>query len=159
MSGKRSYNSNCGVAQALDQIGDGWSLRIVLEAMQGTRRFVDFQQRLGIARNILCDRLTRLVSHEILYKADVGKRGSRYEYRLTAKGRDLFAVILTLRQWSERWSADSEPVVLRDRATGRPVAPVRVYDADGQPLELRDVFLELSTNNDIDTEKLRANRA
>lgn len=143
MARKRFDDSNCSVARALNEVGDWWSLLIVLHAMYGTRRFVDFQQQLGIAKNILCDRLSRLVENEVLRKEDVGEHGSRFEYRLTDKGRDLFPVVVALRQWGDKWNPapDQCPLDLRDRATGRPIQPVQVQDTDGRPLSIRDVFL------------------
>lgn len=140
---KRFENPKCSVARALNEVGDWWSLRVVLQAMYGTRRFVDFQQELGIARNILCDRLKRLVEHGVLKKVDVGEHGCHYEYRLTDKGRDLFTVLVALRQWGDKWSpaANESPLDLRDRASGRLIGEVRVRDADGRPLEIRDVML------------------
>lgn len=138
---KRFDNATCSVARALDEVGDWWSLRIVLHAMHGTRRFVDFREELGIARNILCDRLGRLVEAGVLQKVDVGEHGSRYEYRLTDKGRDLFTVVEALRQWGDKWNpAPGGPLhQVRDRATGRPLAPLRVCNADGHPISVRDV--------------------
>ena len=143
MARKRFDDSSCSVARALNQVGDWWSLLIVLHAMYGTRRFVDFQQELGIAKNILCDRLSRLVDNEVLSKVDVGEHGSRFEYRLTEKGRDLFPVVIALRQWGDKWNPnpDEAPLDLRDRATGRPIHTVKVQDADGQALSIRDVFV------------------
>ncbi|SFM49664.1 winged helix-turn-helix transcriptional regulator [Marinobacter pelagius] len=141
MARKRFDDSQCSVARALNEVGDWWSLLIVLQAMYGTRRFVDFQQELGIAKNILCDRLARLVDNGVLRKVDVGEHGSRFEYRLTEKGRDLFPVVIALRQWGDKWNPapDQGPLDLRDRATGRPIQEVQVRDADGQPLSIRDV--------------------
>lgn len=143
MSRKRFDDSHCSVARALDEVGDWWSLRIVLQAMYGTRRFVDFQQQLGIARNILCNRLDRLVESGVLCKVDVGEHGCRYEYRLTDKGRDLFTVLMALRQWGEKWTTapDAPPVQVLDKASGRPIGPLQVVDADGTPLTVRDVVL------------------
>lgn len=143
MARKRFDDSQCSVARALNEVGDWWSLLIVLQAMYGTRRFVDFQQELGIAKNILCDRLARLVDNGVLRKVDVGEHGSRFEYRLTEKGRDLFPVVIALRQWGDKWNPapDQGPLDLRDRATGRPIQEVQVRDADGQPLSIRDVFV------------------
>jgi DNA-binding HxlR family transcriptional regulator len=143
MARKRFDDSNCAVARALNEVGDWWSLRIVLHAMYGTRRFVDFQHELGIARNILCDRLAKLVEHEVLHKVDVGEHGSRFEYRLTDKGRDLFTVLIALRQWGERWTAAAAPAQpLRDRRSGLPLAPLVVRDAAGNPATVRDILLE-----------------
>lgn len=143
MSRKRFEDSTCSVARALDEVGDWWSLRVVLQAMYGTRRFVDFQTDLGIAKNILCNRLDKLVSNGVLRKEDVGAHGSRYEYRLTDKGRDLFTVLIALRQWGDRWTPapGGRALDLRARADGQPIARVQVRDAEGRPLGVRDVVL------------------
>ncbi|MFO8141929.1 MAG: helix-turn-helix domain-containing protein [Marinobacter sp.] len=143
MARKRFDDSSCSVARALNEVGDWWSLLIVLHAMYGTRRFVDFQQQLGIAKNILCDRLARLVDNEVLRKEEVGAHGSRFEYRLTEKGRDLFPVVVALRQWGDKWNPapDGAPLDLRDLDTGEPVQTVTVRNAEGQPLSIRDVFV------------------
>ncbi len=148
MARKRFDDSSCSVARALNEVGDWWSLLVVLHAMYGTRRFVDFQQELGIARNILCDRLARLVDNEVLKKVDVGEHGSRFEYRLTEKGRDLFPIVIALRQWGDKWNPapDQAPLDLRDRETGRTIRQVEVQDADGRPLTVRDVFVPESEN-------------
>lgn len=143
MARKRFDDSSCSVARALNEVGDWWSLLVVLHAMYGTRRFVDFQQELGIARNILCDRLARLVDNEVLKKVEVGEHGSRFEYRLTEKGRDLFPIVIALRQWGDKWNPapDQAPLDLRDRETGRTIRQVEVQDTDGNPLTVRDVFV------------------
>lgn len=141
MSRKRFDDMPCAIARSLDQIGDWWSLLIVRDAMRGTRRFGEFQASLGIARNILAERLNRLVEAGVLKRHDVGQQGRRWEYRLTPKGHDLFPAVLALMQWGDRWiyGGKDVPVVIRDRASHRPVAPVRVTDADGRPLTLWDV--------------------
>lgn len=143
MARKRFDDSSCSVARALNEVGDWWSLLIVLHAMYGTRRFVDFQQQLGIAKNILCDRLAKLVDNEVLRKEDVGKHGSRFEYRLTEKGRDLFPVVVALRQWGDKWNPapDGQPLDLRDRESGQPIQAVTVQNAKGEPLSIRDVLV------------------
>ena len=143
MARKRFDDSSCSVARALNEVGDWWSLLIVLHAMYGTRRFVDFQQQLGIAKNILCDRLAKLVDNEVLRKVDVGEHGSRFEYRLTEKGRDLFPVVVALRQWGDKWNTapDGQPLDLRDRETGQPIKAVTVRNAEGEPLSIRDVLV------------------
>ncbi len=143
MARKRFDDSNCSVARALNEVGDWWSLLIVLQAMYGTRRFVDFQQQLGIARNILCDRLARLVDNQVLRKVEVGEHGSRQEYRLTEKGRDLFPVVIALRQWGDKWNPSPEgvPLDLRDRETGQAIQPMAVQNEGGKELTVRDVFV------------------
>lgn len=143
MARKRFDDSNCSVARALNEVGDWWSLLIVLQAMYGTRRFVDFQQELGIARNILCDRLARLVDNQVLRKVEVGEHGSRQEYRLTEKGRDLFPVVIALRQWGDKWNPSPEgaPLNLRDRETGQAIRPMTVQTEGGKELTVRDVCM------------------
>lgn len=140
MTRKRFDNLGCSVACALNEVGDWWSLLVIKQAMLGTRRFVDFQNGLGIAKNILCDRLSRLVDNGVMTRVNVGEHGTRYEYRLTDKGRDLFAVVVALRQWSERWNGNKDAMQLVDRSSGAPLAPVVVQNADGEVLTVRDVL-------------------
>lgn len=140
MTRKRFDDLGCSVACALNEVGDWWSLLVIKQAMLGTRRFVDFQNSLGIARNILCDRLSRLVENGVLTRVNVGEHGTRYEYRLTDKGRDLFTVVIALRQWSERWNGRKDAMQLVARATGGEIPAVTVQSADGEPLTVRDVL-------------------
>ncbi|MEV4074957.1 winged helix-turn-helix transcriptional regulator [Nonomuraea fuscirosea] len=95
----------CPVARALDLVGDRWSLLVVRDAMDGARSFTEFRRRTGIARNILTDRLRRLTESGLLAQR-TAPSGRRREYVLTDAGRDLFPVILTLRQWGERHAFD-----------------------------------------------------
>ena len=95
----------CPVARTADLIGDRWSLLIIRDAMDGARSFTDFQQRTGIARNILTDRLRKLTTHGVIAQAEAHS-GKRKLYALTGAGKDLFPVILTLRQWGERHAYD-----------------------------------------------------
>ncbi|MFC9943942.1 winged helix-turn-helix transcriptional regulator [Streptomyces pratensis] len=92
---------DCPVARTLDLVGDKWSLLVIRDAMDGARSFTEFQRRTGIARNILSDRLRKLVAHGLLVQC-AAPSGRRQEYVLTDVGRDLFPAILTLRQWGER---------------------------------------------------------
>jgi len=137
VSRKRFTEMNCGVAQALEQVGDWWTLLIIREAFLGTRRFADFQQNLGIARNILSDRLRKLVAHEIFSREPDGEEGHRPTYRLTRKGRDLWIVMTALRLWSDKWvfGRGHEPLLVVDRETGTPLAGLRAVDAEGRPLD------------------------
>lgn len=97
---------SCPVARTVDLVGDRWSLLLVRDAMDGARSFTDFQQRTGIARNILTDRLRKLASFGFLTQVDA-PTGKRRVYELTDAGRDLFPVIVTLRQWGERHAFSS----------------------------------------------------
>lgn len=129
---------NCSLARTVDVVGDKWTLMIVRDAFYGFRRFGDFKKRLGITQAVLSDRLTRLVDHGILSRSAADAQHP--EYRLTDKGRDLFAVVVGLVQWGDRWIHDDAgpPVLMRDRATGRPV-DLSVRDGDGRPVGSRDV--------------------
>ena len=91
--------STCPIARTLDVIGDWWSLLIVRDAFLGKRRFGEFQKSLGLAKNILCIRLQKLVSHEILETGPASDGSAYQEYRLTEKGRSLYLVLVALRQW------------------------------------------------------------
>ena len=121
MGRKRFDEMNCGVAQALEAIGDWWSLLIVRDAFFGARRFGEFERSLGIAKNILSDRLRRLVEHGIFDRIDVGDAGERFEYRLTKKGEALLTVLTAMREWSDEWvfGRGKEPLIVRERKTGR----------------------------------------
>lgn len=143
----------CGVAQALEAFGDWWSLLVIREAFFGVRRFGQFQDRLGISTNILTRRLEHLVEHEILERVDVGTHGARYEYELTERGRDLLPVLMALREWSDRWvfGRGNEPLVVRDRRTGKRVPRLALRDADGRKLEARDLRLEAGPGADPET--------
>jgi DNA-binding HxlR family transcriptional regulator len=124
----------CPVARAVDVVGDRWSLLIVRDAMDGARSFTDFQHRTGIARNILTDRLRRLTAHGLLTQVEAPS-GKRRQYALTPAGKDLFAVIVTLRQWGERhaFEAGERHSVLVDEH-GAVVPPVIPTARDGARL-------------------------
>lgn len=132
---------NCGIAQALEALGDWWTLLIVRNAFFGMRRFADFQSDLGIARNVLSRRLQHLVDHEILERVEAGTHGSRFEYRLTEKGEALLPVLTSLREWSDEWvfGPGNEPLIARDRRTRRRVPKLRLRDAEGRALTRRDL--------------------
>jgi DNA-binding HxlR family transcriptional regulator len=104
----------CSIAASLEVIGDRWTMLILREAFRGTRRFDHFQRDLGLARNLLSDRLTRLVDHGIFHKIPYQERPVRNEYRLTAKGVDLSPSLVALMHWGDKWAvgAAGPPVVL-----------------------------------------------
>src|SRR5947208_17147380 len=109
---RRSFQDmGCPVAQCLEVVGEWWSLLIVRDAFLGVRRFDDVQARLGISRNILNQRLTRLVDNGVLERVPYQEHPPRSEYRLTDKGRDLWHVVPALRQWRVRWAASGGPRV------------------------------------------------
>ncbi|MEV3859416.1 helix-turn-helix domain-containing protein [Streptomyces sp. NPDC050095] len=134
----------CPVARSIDAIGDWWSLLIVRDAFDGSRRFGEFHRSLGIAKNILSSRLRRLEETGVMTSAPASD-GSRYqEYVLTEKGRALFPVIVALRQWGEAecFAPGEEHSRLLDRRTGRPLSPLEIRAGDGRPVGPDETFVE-----------------
>ncbi|SFT36957.1 transcriptional regulator, HxlR family [Actinopolyspora lacussalsi subsp. righensis] len=125
----------CALARAVDLVGDRWSLLILRDAFDGTRAFTDFQRNLGVAKNILSDRLRRLVAHGVLDRQTAAS-GKRQEYVLTNSGEQLFTAMVALRQWGESHAFDTgEPhSVLVDDDTGTPVPTLHLQRPDGTTL-------------------------
>jgi DNA-binding HxlR family transcriptional regulator len=115
--------TECSIAATVQIIGDRWSLLILRDAFRGIRRFDEFQRDLGIARNLLTDRLHRLVDHGIFDKVAYQERPIRYEYRLTPKGIELSPSLVALMKWGDTWTAGDSgpPVVLVHDECGFPV--------------------------------------
>ena len=137
---KRSYDGqNCSIARTLEVVGERWTLLIVRDAFMGLRRFDEFQASLGIARNVLTDRLNRLVDEGILERVPYSERPPRYEYVLTPKGRELDVALAGLRQWGDKHLTDKPPRLLRSKADGRPVIAALVPEGtavlDGDEVE------------------------
>jgi len=100
----RKYdNQLCSIARTLEVIGDRWTLLVIRDAFLGLHRFEDFQKSLGVARNVLTDRLNRLVDEGILRRRRYQERPERFEYRLTRKGVDLWPMIMTTLKWGDRY--------------------------------------------------------
>jgi DNA-binding HxlR family transcriptional regulator len=136
-----SYDSQiCSIAGALEVVGERWSLLIVRNVMLRLRRFDEMQDNLGIARNVLQTRLTRLVEHDVLERRLYQEHPPRYEYRLTEKGLDLWPTIVALMQWGDRYAVPPEgPVVLLEhRGCGGAVDEHRVCATCGAKLSVRD---------------------
>jgi DNA-binding HxlR family transcriptional regulator len=124
---RRDYpGQNCSIARALEVVGERWTLLIIRDAFLGRSRFEEFQESLGIARNVLTDRLNRLVEEGILERVRYSERPERYEYRLTDKGRELGVALAGLRQWGDRYLSEKPPRVLRRRADRKPVVAALV---------------------------------
>jgi DNA-binding HxlR family transcriptional regulator len=124
---KRDYEGqNCSIARALEIVGERWTLLIVRDAFLGVRRFEQFQDSLGIARNVLTDRLNRLVEADILERVLYSERPERYEYRLTKKGRDLNIALTALRQWGDVYLSEKPPRILRRKTDKKPVVAALV---------------------------------
>jgi DNA-binding HxlR family transcriptional regulator len=128
---KRTYEGQtCSIARALEVVGERWTLLILRDAFLGIRRFDGFQESLGVARNVLCDRLDRLVSEGILERRPYSERPPRYDYLLTEKGRDLAVPLLALMQWGDRHLSDAPPRIARRRSDRGRVRAVLVGGDD-----------------------------
>lgn len=143
MERKSFADMHCSVAQCLEVVGEWWSMLIVRDAFLGVSRFDDFQERLGISRNILNQRLTRLVGAGVLAKVPYQEHPPRHEYRLTDKGRDLWPVLMAMRQWGDRHAApDGPPLLVVHRACGAVCDTVPACSACGAPLGPGDVRVQ-----------------
>jgi DNA-binding HxlR family transcriptional regulator len=136
-----SYDDQvCSIARTLELIGERWTILIVRDAFLGVRRFDDLQRSLGIARNVLQNRLERLVEHGILERVRYQERPERFEYRLTEKGIDLWPVLVSLISWGDRHAApDGPPIILEHRDCGGRVNDRRICEKCGAFLGPRDV--------------------
>jgi DNA-binding HxlR family transcriptional regulator len=134
---------NCTVQRTLDLVGEKWTLLIVRDAFHGVRRFDDFHRHVGLSEAVLADRLRKLLSAGILRTVPYREEGSRTrrEYRLTRKGRDLWPVLVALRQWGETYVADPEGPVLDilHSDCGAPVRVVVECSGDHDVLDPADV--------------------
>ena len=124
---KRDYEGqNCSIARTLEVVGERWTLLIVRDAFLGLRRFDEFQESLGIARNVLTDRLNRLVDEGILERVRYSERPERFEYHLTAKGRELNIALAGLRQWGDKYLSEKPPRVMRRKTDRKAVVAALV---------------------------------
>lgn len=132
----------CPIGQALERVGEWWSLLILRECFRGTRRFGDFERRLGIAKNVLSTRLKHLVEAGVLERRASAEDARDIEYRLTPAGKDLLPVLVALAQWGDRWVYQGRsPVRFVNRHTGAGVETLAVRDTEGQVLAARDLAL------------------
>jgi DNA-binding HxlR family transcriptional regulator len=130
---------SCPIPGAVELIGEKWAFLILRGALNGLQHFEEFQAGLGIARNILSDRLGRLVAGGILERSPDPTDKRKVIYSLTPKGEGLLPVVLALRQWGEEWGHGSSEVVLADRRDGRPVRKMCVQAHDGRELNLSEL--------------------
>jgi DNA-binding HxlR family transcriptional regulator len=138
----RTYDDQvCSIARSLEVLGERWTLLIVRDALLGLRRFDDFRQSLGIARNVLTDRLNRLVDAGVLDRVEYQQRPTRHEYQLTKMGRELGTPVIALMQWGDRHLADPSgpPRVAHHHDCGGELRAAFTCTACGQPVAARDV--------------------
>ncbi len=136
----REMLRQCSIAAALDVVGERWSFLILRGVFNGLNHFEEFQSTLGIARNILSNRLARMVERGILAREPDPSDRRKISYHLTDKGRDLLPVLISLRQWGEKWVCEepSNPVLV-DRLTRQPLSEMAPRAADGRVLTLGDM--------------------
>ena len=138
MLGRDYEGQNCSVARTLELVGERWTLLVVRDAFLGRRRFEEFQESLGIARNVLADRLAKLVEHGIFVRVRYQERPERFEYRLTDKGRDLRVPLLALMQWGDQYLSPKPPRLARRLSDHAPVG-VALVAPDGSRVDPTDV--------------------
>ncbi len=134
----------CSITRPMTIFGDRWTFLIVKQAFAGVRRFEDFLASLGVSRGLLSDRLDRLVEHGILDREPYkDERRTRMEYRLTEKGRDLYPILIAIRDWGDAYMApEGPPVLYRHKDCGGEAHAHLVCDSCGEELAARDVAPE-----------------
>jgi DNA-binding HxlR family transcriptional regulator len=134
-------HQNCSIGWAASILGERWTLAILREAFNRTRRFEDYQRNLGIARNMLADRLRSLVEEGVLERRPYQERPARYEYRLTQKGLDLYPILVSLMQWGDKYAdlPEGPPAVLVHKTCGHVTSPQYVCSHCGEAINPREV--------------------
>lgn len=134
----------CSVGRSMEILGDRWIMFIIREAFFGVKYYDEFLSNLGIATNVLTDRLKWLVENEILETHKDTKDARRKKYVLTAKGRDLFPIILAFIKWGDRWLADESgpPLLLYHTTCEHSLTPVMCCDHCRETIDLKDVTSE-----------------
>ncbi|APG63298.1 transcriptional regulator [Sphingorhabdus lutea] len=137
---KLSMGDDCGLPLALDSMGEKWSFMILRASFNGVRHFEEFLTEMGIARNILANRLTRLTANGILQRHSCPHDRRKVEYLLTDKGLALLPAMIALRQWGEEYGGDiiSNPVLV-DAEQRRPIRKIKLISEDGRELALHDL--------------------
>lgn len=130
---------SCPIPAAVELIGERWAFLILRGAFNGLRHFEEFQAGLGIARNILSDRLAKLVAGGILERAPDPSDRRKVIYSLTPKGEALLPVVLAIRQWGEDWGYGEMEIVLADSKQRRPIRRLQVLADDGRELGLDEL--------------------
>ena len=143
MLGRDYAGQDCSIARTLEIVGERWTLLVLRDALAGTRRFDDFQAKLGIARNILQSRLTRLVEEGVLERRLYQERPPRHEYVLTAAGRDLLPVLIALMRWGDAHRApDGPPTLIVHAGCGGNATASMTCERCGAELRARDLELK-----------------
>jgi DNA-binding HxlR family transcriptional regulator len=135
MQRKSFEDMQCPIARGLERVGEWWSMLILRDAFDGLTRFDQFQKSLNIAPNMLTRRLNALVDEGLLERHQYSEKPPRFEYRLTACGRDFRPVLLALLAWGNKhFAPEGESVMLVDAGTGKRADPVLVDGETGKPI-------------------------
>ncbi len=140
------HNEACPVARGLSVVGDRWTMLVVRDCFLGIRRFEQMQERLGITRHVLTDRLRKLEAAGVLRRDAYQERPLRHEYRLTERGKALYPLLVTLIDWANTHVPPNgeASVSLISRETGDPVAPVLIDRNSGQEITHRTINASLA---------------
>ena len=138
--------ATCPLGPAIDLIGEKWAIMILRGSLSGLRHFEEFQAGLGIARNILSNRLARLVAGGLLERKPDGADRRRVVYSLTEKGSDLLPTLVAMRQWAEAWGLGSSPIILADKQSGKPLQRITLQAHDGRAVTADDLVWIDTTN-------------
>jgi DNA-binding HxlR family transcriptional regulator len=147
MLGKDYEGQHCSVARSLELIGERWTLLVIREVLYGRRKFSEMQKTLGVARNVLTNRLQRLVDEEILERRPYSEKPERYEYFLTQKGLDLWPTLVALMFWGDKHMPleGGPPARLVHKGEcGGEVNDRRICERCGKELEVREARAEIS---------------
>ena len=140
MEAFRAAALRCPLPPAVELIGEKWAFLILRGAMNGLQHFEQFQAGLGIARNILSNRLGKLVEGGILERRSDPDDRRKVVYSLSAKGEALLPVVLALRQWGEDWGHGMQDIMLADQRDGQPIQRITIHAQDGRELSLHELM-------------------
>ena len=140
MEAFRAAALRCPLPPAVELIGEKWAFLILRGALNGLQHFEQFQAGLGIARNILSNRLGRLVEGGILKRRSDPDDRRKVVYSLSAKGEALLPVVIALRQWGEDWGHGQQDIVLADQRDGKPIRRIAIHAEDGRELSLQELM-------------------
>jgi DNA-binding HxlR family transcriptional regulator len=131
----------CSIARTLAVVGEPWTPLVLRDIVFGLTKFDELQRDLGVATNILTDRLTTLVEHGLLTRTPYQRRPLRHRYELTDKGADLVPVLLALMRWGDRWAAEpaGPPVTIMHHSCGQVTEATTICSVCGEPLHAKDI--------------------
>lgn len=158
MLGRTYDNQDCSMARSLEVVGERWTLLVIRDIFLGIRKFEDLHRSLGVARNILQARLELLCDEGVLERRPYQE--GRFEYCLTAKGRQLWPALMALLRWGDRhYAANGRPRLIKHRDCGGEVTEALTCDKCGRALQLTDLYWEWGPGSREGTKRKRARRS